>query len=324
MRVFITGASGFVGTGLREALRPRTAGIVALSRSRRGVVPAANECWRDAAICGDPGSLAEAMRGCGVIIHLAAHAHQTRGVIGAAGNRRFQDVNVRLTCDLFRAAVAAEAEQFVFISSIGAVCSFSEALVNESTTPRPADAYGRSKLAAERELQALADGTGTALTIIRPCLIYGPGNPGNMARLVALIDRGLPLPFGGLQNRRSLAYLGNVTSLIGAVLGDSRAYGEIFTAADDEIVSTPMLCREIGRARGRPVRLLPVPVVFLKLAGRVGDLAARCGVSPGLDSYSVARLAGSLPCSNQKAKNVLGWKPVLPFDQAMNAAFAPA
>lgn len=323
VRAFLTGGSGFLGRHLIDALHDAGISIEAVSRAappndRSGVK------WRPAPVDWNTDQLGEAMRGCDVVVHMAARAHkidhlneQTWPLLSKA--------NIELTETVFQAAEAARVKQFIFISSIGAVCSFSEAVVDEFTPPSPDTKYGISKRQAEIRLESLAINSSLALTIIRPCLMYGRGNPGNMASLARLIDIGIPLPLASIKNRKSFVYVGSVVKLIEAALLNASSYGQLFTAADDEWVSTPELCLAIATARGTRIRLWHLPIPLLRAAGHIGDAGAFFSrQNPLLGTYSIDRLVGSLPCSNARAKQILGWKPVLPFREAIASVFSAA
>lgn len=320
MRVLVTGASGFLGAHVVPDLLARGTEVVGATR-REGALGARAAEWVPSGELFSVEGARRAMKGCDVVIHLAAHAHQME-VPGAHDPRAYDAVNVVWPTVLLEAAHAVGVAQFIFISSVGAVCSSSEQTIDEKTEPRPVGLYGTSKLRAERELEKLAPHGPTALTIIRPCLMYGRGNPGNMGRLVTLVSRRIPLPFGKISNRRSFAYVGSVVAMIRMAILNPNAYGEKFMAADDEIVSTPEMCRAIGDAIGRRVRLVDAPLGILRLAGRIGDLAAAATGRPvGIDSYGIDRLMSSLPCANGKAKLLLEWTPALGFTDAVRASF---
>ena len=302
------------------ALRQRGVRLVAVSKAPGEAAPE-SETWLSRAIYEDPMRLADAMRGCDALVHLAAHAHQTRRTT-AEDRALFQSVNVELTKRLYRAAEDVGVAHFLFVSSIGAISSMSDDLINESTAPNPSNDYGRSKLEAEQQLRKISAGCGTAITIIRPCLIYGRGNPGNLARLATAIDRKIPLPVGSIRNRRSFAYIDSVTGFILQALCNPKALGEDFNVADDEFLSTADICQSIATAKGKKAFIVKAPVGFLRVVGRIGDFAGRlAGRSFGIDSYSIERLTGSLPCSNRKAREHIGWRPALPSSQAIEAAF---
>ncbi len=151
----------------------------------------------------------------------------------------------------------------MFVSSIRAQTGPSaDHVVSERDTPRPTDAYGRSKLAAERAVAA----SGVPFTILRPVLVYGPGVKGNLHTLIRLAALPIPLPFGALKARRSVVSLANVTSAIGFVLHDLACAGETYVAADPTPLTIGEIVTALRRGRGKPPGLIAVPEALLRLA----------------------------------------------------------
>lgn len=261
----------------------------------------------------------EALDGVTAVAHLAGLAHQVGLTVGPEDYER---VNVAGTRGLATAARDASVHRFVFISSIGAVCSQSDTVVDERTPPEPDTAYGESKLRAERAVRAALRDTGTDWVILRPPLVYGPGNPGNMARLLKLVRTGLPLPFGAIRNRRSFIYVGNLVDAILHGLDSRGAARGTFVVSDGREVSTPELIRLLGTVAGYPARLIPVPVAGLRLMGRFGDgVRALAGYSVGFDSYSVDRLVGSLKVDASAFRDATGWEPPTEMEAGLKATF---
>jgi len=197
--VLVTGATGFIGQHLVEVLRLRPDYRVVAATRRHVELPV--ETYQ----VGDLNSQTDwyqVLQGIDVVIHLAARAHvlDERGKDPAA---EFLRVNTEGTINLVKQAIAAGVQHFVFISSVGAVASFSDVPLTEEDACLPDTPYGRSKLATEIALKNLASDSAIAWTILRPTLVYGAGNPGNMERLVKLICSKLPLPLGAVNNQRS-------------------------------------------------------------------------------------------------------------------------
>jgi UDP-glucose 4-epimerase len=168
----------------------------------------------------------------------------------------------------------------------------------EGDPPEPTDPYGVSKLEAEQELRAIAGSTELEVVVVRPCLVYGPGVRGNLARLLRAIDRGLPLPFASVRNQRSMLGLANLCDLLARCATDPRAAGETFLAADGQDLSTPQLIRWLADGLGRPARLVAVPPSWLELAARLAGASA-----------PYERLCGSLQVDSSKARRLLDWQP---------------
>jgi len=245
MRVLLTGASGFVGGYLIRALKGAGHEVIACSRSRverPGIfyVPSPELSAR--------ADWAPALSGIDAVVHLAGLAAVDRAGPAPQIEAEYQRVNVEATRALAKQAVGAGVRHFVFMSSLHAVAADSEARITAETEPRPVSAYGRSKLDAEKVLQAELRGTCCAWTILRPPLIYGFGSKANFGLLVKLVSLGISLPLASVRNRRSFLYIGNLVNLIAFCLGNPKAFGKIYLPSDGEDVSTPELIRAIARA----------------------------------------------------------------------------
>jgi nucleoside-diphosphate-sugar epimerase len=139
-------------------------------------------------------------------------------------------------------------KHFIFVSSIGAMAESSETILTVDTPCAPSTPYGKSKLGAELALKQIAVAGGMAYSIIRPPLVYGSGNPGNMERLLKLVKTGLPLPLASVRNRRSFIYVENLVDLIVTCLVNPKAFGKTFLPSDGEDLSTAELIEKIARA----------------------------------------------------------------------------
>jgi nucleoside-diphosphate-sugar epimerase len=244
--------------------------------------------------------------GADVVVHLAARVHV---MDDRAADRLalYRAVNVDGTVHLAKAAAEAGARRFVFVSSIKANGEVTEAEpFSETSVPAPADPYGISKLEAERALLALSNDTGLEVVIVRPPLMYGPGVGANFGRLLRAVARGVPLPFGGIENRRSLLFVGNMADALVRCAEHPAAPGETFMLSDGRPVSSAELVRGIAQALGRSPRLLNVPPRTLGVLGRVTGKAA-----------AVQRLLDSLEVDSSRIRRVLGWTPPYRMDEGL-------
>ena len=285
--VLVTGASGFIGRATCAGLARRGWTVRAGVRTNaviEGAVPVVGDLAR-----GWP------LHGVDAVVHLAGIAHELRG---QNSESIYQEMNCAATERLARAALTAGVRRFVFMSSIK---------VNGERTPidrpfragdafHPEDRYARAKRDAERALAHLAGKLEVA--ILRPPLVYGPGVRANFLRLIRLVERGLPLPFGAIRNRRSLIYVGNLVDLIVAAATLPAAAGQTLRAADGQDLSTPQLVSEIGNALGTHARLISVPTPLLRLGGALIGKAAEIG-----------RLLDSLVVDARETRERLGWSP---------------
>jgi nucleoside-diphosphate-sugar epimerase len=217
----------------------------------------------------------EDMRDYEAVVHLANIAH------ARADRRRLWSVNVEGTARAARLAAEAGARRFVYLSSVKA--------------RDPADPYGEAKRAAEQALQKLE--SSMEIVTLRPPLVYGPGVKANFLALMRAIARGWPLPLASVENRRSLVYVGNLCDAIAACLESPAAAGQTFYISDGEAISTPELCRAIGRALGKPARLFPFPPALLPFE----------------------RLTGSLEVDDGDLRRSLGWRPPFSLEEGLRA-----
>jgi len=208
--------------------------------------------------------------------------------------------NVEGTERLARMAAQFGARRFVFLSSIkvNGDQTYKGVPFREADQPQPSGPYAMSKWEAEQRLFAVASETGLDVVILRPPLVYGAGVRANFLRLVQWIDRGFPLPFGLVSNRRSLLYVGNLVNAIAACLFSSRGGGKVFLVSDGEDISTPDLIRLISRELGKKPVLFPVPV--LPLHG-LGALVGK--------REEMARLLGSLEVDSSRIRQEMDWTP---------------
>ena len=309
--VLITGASGFLGSEFCRHWVAEGWKVRALTRETSGVPPAGVESVR-VRNASDPADLARAMAGTTTVLHLAAMVH----VAGASGMERldeFRRANVEWTRALLEASGRAGASEFIFVSSVKAVGESSASPWDESTPPKPQDAYGLSKLEGEQTVLA-AGKEGLKSVVLRIPLAYGPGAKGNMLQLFRAVQSGLPLPLGAIHNQRSLVYSGNLVAAVEALLACPGCWGETYFVSDGSDLSTPDLIRTIARALGRPARLLPVPPTLLRVLGRGADLA-RGVIPPVLSSAAISRLVDSLAVKIDKISDAAGYRPSFTPDQ---------
>jgi nucleoside-diphosphate-sugar epimerase len=222
----------------------------------------------------------------------------------------YRRVNVEGTLNLARQAAQAGVRRFIFVSSIGVNGSVSRKPFTELDKPNPSDFYAQSKWEAEQGLWSVHQETGLEIVIVRPPLVYGPSAPGNFGTLVKWVQRGIPLPLGAIDNDRTFVALDNLVDLIITCIEHPAAANQVFLAGDGQALSTTQLLRGVGSAMGKPARLVPVPAGILMFGARL------------LGKKDVAqRLLGSLPVDISKARNVLGWEPLLSVEEGLRRCF---
>jgi nucleoside-diphosphate-sugar epimerase len=319
LKLLITGASGFIGKHLLSDHLKHDFDIRAAVRS-----PADLPCFTFVVGKIDGTThWSDAVSGFDAVIHLAAYAHVTNPA--KIDKALLQETNVQGTARLAQEAAKAGVKHFIFISSIGAMADSSNTILFADAPCKPTTLYGQSKLMAEKELKSIAGKHGMDWTIIRPPLVYGPGNPGNMQRLLKLIRSGIPLPLASVRNRRSFVYVENLVDVIVACLGNPKAFGKTYLPSDGEDVSTPELIRKIAKANQsfqfsesskqgagrstlgsrRTLRLFPFPESILKTLGCL----------PGLGA--LRKLTSSLYVDSEPVREDLGWSPRFTMDEGV-------
>ena len=310
--VAVTGASGFVGSALMAALPERNCEPRGLFRSAQtpGTIAVGD--------IGPDTEWGEALCGVDTVIHCAARVHVMKDD-AADPLAEFRRVNTEGTRRLAQQAAQSGVKRLVFVSTIkvnGESTQYPSGSIGKFTaldTPNPTDPYAITKWEAENCLQEIAAGSGLEIVIVRPPLVYGPGVGGNFRSLVDLVRKGIPLPLGLVDNRRSMVALPNLVDLLVVCATHPDAAGETFLVSDDDDLSTPDLIRRLARALGRDDRLLPVPPALLRLAGRLSG-----------NSDKVERLIGSLQVDIRQTCERLDWRPPVTVDEGLRKTVGAA
>jgi nucleoside-diphosphate-sugar epimerase len=254
-KVLVTGADGFVGRHLVPYLAAQGYRVIAASRSLitfedPNIVSVP---LPDLSI---PFDWRPLLQQCDAVVHLAGIAHKF------AADELYDRVNRAATVALAHAAFQCGTNHLVFVSSIAAQSgSFSDHDLAEDDPPKPNNAYGKSKLAAEEAIRA----AGVSFTILRPVVIYGDGEKGNFATVHGISRLPIPLPFGALKARRSVLSIQNFNSAIATALTNSQARGETFIVSDPTPITVADLIARYRAKLGRSSRLLPIPEALLEL-----------------------------------------------------------
>jgi nucleoside-diphosphate-sugar epimerase len=308
-RVLVTGATGFIGSTLCETLA-RSGCVVRAALRMNRIVP---DCIAEKIVVGEINSTCDwtaALDAVDAVIHVAARAHVLHAPADLANG--YAAANERGTECLAIAAARADVRRFVFLSSVK---------VNGEETrdrpytardePRPQDAYAISKWHGEKFIGRIAAQSAMEAVVVRSPLGYGPRVRANFLRLLRSVDRGWPLPFGAVHNRRSFVSVWNLCDLLIHVLKHPSAPSRTWMVSDAEDLSIADLIRRIGSAMGRPVRLLPVPVGLLRLSGALVGRSAE-----------ITRLCGSLVVDITETRTELGWSPCITVDEALARTIA--
>jgi UDP-glucose 4-epimerase len=292
--VLVTGSDGFVGRNLVPYLAQRGYRVIAASRT-----PAKFESLDITGVAlpdlSQPFDWQPLLRRCDAVIHLAGIAHE------AVPDDLHDRVNHLATAELARAAARCSLKHLVLVSSIAAQSGVSsDRELTEDDPPKPVNAYGRSKLAAEGAVRA----AGVPYTILRPVVIYGEGEKGNFATVRTIARLPIPLPIGGLTARRSILSIENFCSAIEMVLTNPRTRGETFILSDPAPVTVPDLVARYRAGLGRSAWLISVPEKWLELPLRALGQNA-----------TWERLGRPLVASPAKFI-AMGWKPTQPPAEA--------
>jgi len=310
-KVLVTGGSGFIGGSILKELLKRNTPVIASLRSSNSQLPNG--------ISGvEVGDLNQetdwtpVLKGVSVVVHSAARVHVMKETEPDSLDA-FRAANVIGSLRLARQAALEGVRRFVFISTIKV--NGEVTLPGHPFSPddlaAPEDPYGISKWEAEQELRSLAASTEMDVVIIRPPLVYGPGVKANFLTMIRWLSRGIPLPLGAIDNKRSLVALDNLVDLVITCIYHPYAANQTFLVSDGEDISTSELLRRTAAVLGKPAHLLPVPqsllVYGLQLLGRSGV---------------ANRLCASLQVDIEKTMKLLDWSPPISLDEGLNRAVA--
>jgi nucleoside-diphosphate-sugar epimerase len=277
MKVTITGASGFVGINLQEYLKNT---YVVDPMSVRYLPNQSFKIKADA------------------LIHLAGKAHDLKKV---SDPQDYYEANFELTKQLFDTFLLSEATVFIFMSTVKAVADDLETMLTEDFTPNPKTHYGISKHQAEQYILSKELPEGKRVYILRPCMIHGPGNKGNLNLLYQLVAKGLPWPLGAFDNQRSFLSVENLCFVIKELLENEAIPLGIYNIADDQSLSTNELIQLLGTSLDKTPRIVKIPSNWIRGISKIGDY-----LSLPLNSERLQKLTENYVVSNEKIVAALG------------------
>jgi len=276
VKVLVSGVGGFLGSNLIPYLED-LASITSLGRKTN---------FRD--------ELSDTH----AVINLAGLAHDLKSV---ADPSSYYQVNTEYSNRLFDAFLASDAEVFITISSVKAIADTTDEILVEETSPNPQTHYGKSKLMAEYYIQSKQIPAGKRVYILRPCMIHGPGNKGNLNLVYQVIKRGFPWPLAAFSNKRSYCSVENICFVIKELIERKDISTGTYHIADDDALDTNQVIQLIGESLNQKVYLIPIPKRFITFIARLGDL-----LHLPLNSERLSKLTENYLVSNQKLKNALG------------------
>lgn len=301
-KILITGASGFVGSRLIESLRDsREWEIYALTRKSNLARIKQNDRLAGVFTYEDPSFWKDYTFH--ALIHCAGKAHDIQNV---SHPEEYDRVNYELTKEVFNCFETTGGSSFIFLSSVKAAADHVERILDEHAVPSPQTPYGKSKLRAEDFLQQKMQTSGKKICILRPCVIYGPGNKGNLNLLYNFAKRGLPWPFGNFSNERSFLYIDNLVFVIKEVI-EGKVSGGIYNVADNGYISTNDLFGIVSKAVNGKARIWNVPRGVVKGLAKAGDF-----LHLPLNSGRLEKLTGNYRVCNEKIRKAMGKN--MPFD----------
>jgi len=303
-RILLTGYSGFVGQHLVRHLNSYyKLRLLGRSPCKYGTVFKYD--------LNTSGVYLEALESVDVLIHCAARVHKMNDSENSSLND-YSEQNSTATIALAKQAAEAGVSRFIFLSTIKVN---GETNVNQvpffaSDIPSPQDPYSVSKNEAEKKLVEIGKSAGMEIVIIRPPLIYGPGVKANFLTMLKVANKNLPLPLGAINNKRSLVGIDNLVDLIKTCVEHPNAANQTFLVSDDNDVSTTELLQMMTRAAGKKPMLLPIPINWLKFAGKIAGRKAE-----------IDRLCGNLQVDITHTKEALDWRPPITIEEGLKRCF---
>jgi nucleoside-diphosphate-sugar epimerase len=273
MSIFITGSSGFVGTSFLNIFNNE---VVHVSSRGQGFK------FDDAE----------------VVIHLAGKAHDLKKT---STPDEYYQVNTELTKEVFNAFLVSDANVFITLSSVKAVADEVEGVLTEDHGPNPITHYGKSKLLAEQYIFSKEIPEGKRVYVLRPCMIHGPGNKGNLNLLYKLVSKDIPWPLGAFENKRSFCSIDNLMFIFKELIEKEDIPSGIYNVADDEPLSTNDLIGLIAQSQNRNPKLWNISKKFIEGVASIGDK-----LRLPLNTERLQKLTSSYVVSNAKIKAAIG------------------
>ncbi len=275
--ILITGIGGFVGSNVKHYLSSNSVFcITAYNRNNPFLDLTQND----------------------IVIHLAGKAHDLKKTFISD---EYYQVNTELTKKVFDSFIASEAKVFITLSSVKAIADEVQGVLKEERTPNPITHYGKSKLLADQYIMSKEIPVGKRVYILRPCMIHGPGNKGNLNLLYKLVSKGIPWPLGAFKNQRSYCSINNLLFIFKELIEREDIPSGVYNVADDEALSTNEVISILAESQNRKPRIWNISISLIKRAAKIGNV-----LKLPLNEERLQKLTDSYVVSNNKLMSAIG------------------
>ncbi|KIO54187.1 NAD-dependent epimerase/dehydratase family protein [Flavobacterium hibernum] len=292
MKVTITGASGFVGQNLINYLKSHKVNTLSVRYIFNQKLEIKSDC----------------------LIHLAGKAHDLKKV---SKPNDYYEGNYELTRQLFDSFLDSEASVFIFMSTVKAAADKVEGVLIEETTSHPKTHYGISKRQAEEYILSKNLPKGKRVYVLRPCMIHGPGNKGNLNLLYQLVAKGIPWPLGAFENQRSFLSIENLCFVIKELLENDSIPSGIYQVSDNQTISTNQLIKYLGETLEKKNRIIYLSQGIIHFISRLGDK-----LNLPLNTERLEKLTESYIVSNEKIVKAIGKSLPVSVEAGLKRTFA--
>jgi nucleoside-diphosphate-sugar epimerase len=272
--VFITGSSGFIGTNLKKYFNKQYS-FTEFNKNQKKI------------------EISEE-----IVIHLAGKAHDLKKVSSEIDYYR---INTELTKQVFSTFLKSNAKIFIFLSSVKAAVDQLDEILTEDYESKPTTHYGKSKLLAEEYILNNSNTKGKKVYILRPCMIHGPGNKGNLNSLYKIVSKGFPWPLGAFENKRSFCSIDNLMFIIKELIEREDIPSGVYNIADDEALSTNDVISILAESQNRKAKVWKVSKGLIQFLAKLGDVFRL-----PLTTERLKKLTESYVVGNQKIKSAIG------------------
>jgi nucleoside-diphosphate-sugar epimerase len=271
--MFLTGSTGFVGSTVLNEF----SGLGIVKYKRGGKINMGN---------------------CKVVLHLAGKAHDQKNTIS---RDEYYQINTELTKKVFDAFLNSEASVFIFLSSVKAIADDIDGELTEDHVPNPITHYGKSKLLAEQYILSKEIPSGKRVYILRPCMIHGPRNKGNLSLVYKLVSQGIPWPLGAFENKRSFCSIENIMFIFKELIEREDIPSGVYNVADDMPLSTNEIISILAASQNRNPRIWNISIVLIQIVAKIGNV-----LKLPLNEERLHKLTDSYVVSNKKLINAIG------------------